>query len=255
MNKVAVVTGGSRGIGRAVAIKLGQNGFDVAIVATRAEENYPDSVKALKESGISYRWFIADIASASDRRRVVREIADEYGRIDVLVNNAGVAPKVRANILDMTEESFDYVVGTNTKGTMFMCQEAAKQMLKQEVNGKKRGTIINISSCSAEVVSVNRGEYCISKAGISMITKLFAAQLAESGIYVFEIRPGVINTDMTSTVRQKYDQLISDGLFPIARWGLPEDVANAVNLFAQDEILYSTGSCIDVDGGFHLRQL
>lgn len=178
-----------------------------------------------------------------------------YGRIDLLVNNAGVAPKVRGDLLTMTEESFDYVVGTNTRGTMFMCQEAANQMLKQELRGKKRGTIINISSCSSEVVSLNRGEYCISKAGVSMITKLFAARLAGEGILVFEIRPGVIATDMTDKVRDKYDSMINDKVFPIARWGYPEDVANAVNLFAQDELLYSTGTSIDVDGGFHLKQL
>lgn len=255
MGKVAVVTGASRGIGREIAKKLGENGFEVAIVATRTQDCYPEAEKILNAAGISYRWFQADIASASDRKRVVQEIVDALGRIDLLVNNAGVAPKVRTGLLEMTEESFDYVVGTNTKGTLFMCQEVARQMLKQEVMGKKRGTIINISSCSAEVVSVNRGEYCISKAGISMVTKLFAAQLAGDGIYVFEVRPGVIATDMTSAVQEKYNRLIEEGAFPIARWGTPEDVANAVNLFAQDEILYSTGSCLDVDGGFHLRQL
>lgn len=255
MRKIAVVTGASRGIGRAIAIKLGQNGFTVAVIATRPEENYPDAVSALKESGIDYGWFRGDIARDEDRRRMIQEIVAAYGRIDLLVNNAGVAPKVRGDLLTMTEESFDYVVGTNAKGTMFMCQLAANQMLKQEVRGRKRGTIINISSCSSEVVSVNRGEYCISKAGISMITKLFAARLAAEQILVFEVRPGVIATDMTGAVQEKYDQLIGDGAFPIARWGYPEDVANAVNLFAQDEILYSTGSYLDVDGGFHIRQL
>ncbi len=255
MRKVAVVTGGSRGIGRAIAIKLGQNGFDVGIVATKGREHYPETVRGFQEAGISFQWFCADIASGGERRRVVEEIVACYGRIDLLVNNAGVAPKVRGDLLTMTEESFDYVVGTNTRGTMFMCQEAANQMLKQELRGKKRGTIINISSCSSEVVSLNRGEYCISKAGVSMITKLFAARLAGEGILVFEIRPGVIATDMTDKVRDKYDSMINDKVFPIARWGYPEDVANAVNLFAQDELLYSTGTSIDVDGGFHLKQL
>ncbi len=255
MGKVAVVTGGSRGIGRAIAIKLGQNGFDVGIVATRGEENYPETVKIFRESGISVQWFCGDIGSSGDRQRIIQEIVASFGRIDLLVNNAGVAPKIRGDLLTMTEESFDYVVGTNAKGTMFMCQQVANQMLKQERSGRKRGTIINISSCSSQVVSINRGEYCISKAGVSMITKLFAARLASEGILVFEVRPGVIATDMTDGVQEKYNRLIDSGAFPIARWGYPEDVANAVNLFAQDEILYSTGSVIDVDGGFHLRQL
>lgn len=173
----------------------------------------------------------------------------------MLVNNAGVAPKVRADLLEMTEESFDRVVGTNTKGNLFLTQAAAKQMLCQEPIGKKRGTIINISSCSAEVSSVSRGEYCVSKAGVSMLTTLFADRLAGEGILVNEIRPGVIATDMTSTVTGKYDKLIADGAFPIARWGTPEDIANAVSVFAGDDFLYTTGSYLDVDGGFHIKRL
>lgn len=155
----------------------------------------------------------------------------------------------------MTEESFDRVVGTNTKGNLFLTQAAAKQMLRQEPIGKKRGTIINISSCSAEVSSVSRGEYCVSKAGVSMLTTLFADRLAGEGILVNEIRPGVIATDMTSTVTGKYDKLIADGAFPIARWGTPEDIANAVSVFAGDDFLYTTGSHLDVDGGFHIKRL
>jgi len=180
---------------------------------------------------------------------------DEYGGIHVLVNNAGVAPAVRNDILEMTEESFDRVIGINTKGTMFLTQAVANQMLKQDITGKKRGTIINISSCSAVVSSTGRGEYCVSKAGMSMLTKLYADRLAGESIPVHEIRPGVIATDMTAKVREKYDKLIKDGVFPIARWGTTEDVANAVSVFAGDAFLYTTGNYIDVDGGFHIRRL
>lgn len=253
--KVALVTGASRGIGLAVAVRLGRDGFRVAVVATREEEFYPNSTKALKEAGVEYHWFCGNIGSGEDRKRIVREVVEAFGRIDVLVNNAGVAPNVRADLLEMSEESYDRVMGINAKGTMFMCQEVANQMLKQDFWGSKRGTIINMSSCSTEVVSVNRGEYCISKAGISMVTKLFAARLAAEKILVFEIRPGVIATDMTSAVEDKYNRLIENGVFPIARWGKPEDVANAAAVFAGDDFLYSTGNYIDVDGGFHIQQL
>ena len=171
------------------------------------------------------------------------------------MNNAGVAPKVRADLLTMTEESFDYVINTNTKANMFMTQAVALQMMKQPLHGDKRGTIINISSCSAEVSSVNRGEYCVSKAGISMLTKLYADRLASDRIFVYEIRPGVIRTDMTSKVEEKYTDLIKQGVFPIARWGTPEDVAKAVRAFCSDDFCYTTGNYIDVDGGFHIRRL
>ena len=179
----------------------------------------------------------------------------EFGGIHVLVNNAGVAPLVRSDLLDMTEESFDRVLSINTKGNLFLTQLVARQMLRQSVTGKKRGTIVNISSCSSEVSSVSRGEYCVSKAGVSMLTKLFADRLAPEAILVHEVRPGVIDTDMTAAVREKYDRLIADGLFPLARWGTPEDVANAVSVLCGDNFLYSTGNYIDVDGGFHIRRL
>ena len=197
----------------------------------------------------------ANIGSHEDRHRIVEETVKAYGRIDVLVNNAGVAPRVRTDLLEMTEESYDFVMDINTKGNMFLTQAVAKQMIKQEMNGRKRGTIINISSCSAEVSSVSRGEYCVSKAGVSMLTALYADRLAGEGILVHEIRPGIIATDMTSTVTAKYDGMIEDGVFPIARWGTPEDVADAVAAFAGDSFLYTTGNHIDVDGGFHIKRL
>lgn len=255
MKKTALVTGGSRGIGFAAALELGVCGYQVAIVATKEEKHYPDSSMRLREQGISYRWFCGNIGNSEDRKRIVKEVVEQFGEIHVLVNNAGVAPLVRGDLLEMTEESFDRVVGINTKGTMFMTQAVAKQMLRQPVYGRKRGTIINISSCSAEVSSISRGEYCISKAGISMLTKLYADRLAPDQIFVYEIRPGVIQTDMTSGVEEKYTNLIQQGIFPLARWGQPEDVAKAVKAFCSDDFCYSTGNYIDVDGGFHIRRL
>lgn len=183
------------------------------------------------------------------------EAFKKFGRIDVLVNNAGVAPKLRADLLTMTEESYDYVMDTNTKANMFITQRVARKMTAQEPVDGRKGIIINISSCSAEVSSVNRGEYCISKAGISMLTLLYADRLAGEGILVYEVRPGVIRTDMTKKVEEKYSGLIGQGLFPIARWGTPEDVARAVRAFASGDFPYTTGSYIDVDGGFHIKRL
>lgn len=253
--KTAFVTGGSRGIGLAVAKELGICGYRVAIMATREESYYPESTRLLKEADVSYLWFFGDIGDTHDRVRVVQEVVDACGEIHVLVNNAGVAPRTRADLLSMTEESFDYVLGTNTKGNMFMTQAVVNQMRKQGLSEKKRGTVINISSCSSEVSSVNRGEYCVSKAGISMLTKLYADRLAAEQIYVHEIRPGIIWTDMTSKVEETYDELIADGIFPIARWGTAEDVAKAVRAFCSDDFCYTTGNYIDVDGGFHIRRL
>ena len=255
MKQVALITGSSRGIGYAIARRLGNDGFRVVVSATGPKENYCEALNALSADGIDWHYIPCNIADRNDRIRLVNETVDHFGRIDVLVNNAGVAPKTRADLLDMTEESFDYVVGTNTKGNLFLTQLVAKQMLKQDLIGPKRGTIINISSCSAEVSSTNRGEYCVSKAGVSMLTTLFADRLAQDGILVNEIRPGVIATDMTSTVTEKYDRLIAQGAFPIARWGTAEDVANAVSAFAGNNFLYTTGNYIDVDGGFHIKRL
>lgn len=253
--RTALVTGGSRGIGLSIVKELGLHGYRVALMATRPEEEYPESTEILRKAGVDYFWFSGDISNSEDRKRVVLQALEALGTFDVIVNNAGVAPKVRADLLTMTEESFDYVIGTNTKANMFMTQAVALQMMKQPLHGDKRGTIINISSCSAEVSSVNRGEYCVSKAGISMLTKLYADRLAPEGIFVYEIRPGVIRTDMTSQVEEKYTELIKQGMFPIARWGVPEDVAKAVRAFCSDDFCYTTGNYIDVDGGFHIRRL
>lgn len=255
VKKTAIVTGASRGIGLAIARQLGLDGYQVAVFATRPKEACMDQLNVLDEHGINWLYVQGSLDKAEDRKRLVEETVAHYGRIDVLVNNAGVAPSVRADLLEMTEESYDRVMGINAKGTLFLTQMVAGQMLKQEVIGKKRGTIVNVGSCSAEVSSVNRGEYCISKAALSMITVLFADRLAGDGILVHEVRPGVIKTDMTNKVQEKYDALIQAGAFPVKRWGLPQDVADAVSSFCSDKFLYTTGNYVDIDGGFHIKRL
>lgn len=255
MKPVAIVTGGSRGIGFAIARKLGNEGYRVVLFATKAQENCTEQLELLNKEGIEWHYVQGSLDRSEDREKLVKEAVEAFGRIDVLVNNAGVAPLVRADLLSMSEESYDRVMGINAKGTLFLTQLVANQMLKQEVIGKKRGTIVNVGSCSANVSSVNRGEYCISKSAVSMITTLFADRLAGEGILVHEVRPGVIKTDMTSKVQEKYDALIAAGQFPIKRWGTPEDVADAVYAFCSDSFLYTTGNYIDVDGGFHIKRL
>lgn len=255
MRKIALVTGGSRGIGFAISERLAKDGYDLSLVGMRSKDDCTASLEALRTIGASVLYIQADVSSTEGRKQIVASTLAEYGRIDLLVNNAGVAPSVRSDLLDMGEESWDRVLDTNTKSTMFLTQKVAKAMIESEKLYVKRGTIINISSCSATVSSTSRGEYCVSKAGIAMLTTLYADRLASEGIFVHEIRPGVIMTDMTSKVTEKYDKLIGQGVFPIARWGQPEDVASAVAVFASDAFTYTTGNCIDVDGGFHIRRL
>ena len=255
MQKTAIVTGASRGIGFAIARQLCSEGFNLVMVATGTKEKNAGAIDELEKLGTKVHYVQANIADHDDRLRIVEEAVKAFDRIDVLVNNAGVAPLQRADLLTMTEESFDRVIGTNTKGNMFLTQAVANQMIGQEPVNGRRGVIVNISSCSAVVSSTNRGEYCISKAGVSMLTTLYADRLAPEGILVHEIRPGVIDTDMTGTVHEKYDKLIAAGEFPIARWGKPQDIANAVSLLISDKLMYTTGNYIDVDGGFHIRRL
>ena len=255
MKKTALITGGTQGIGLGIASRLGRDGYRLAIASRSSQEKVRLALERLTGEGSEWVYIQADVSVHEDRLRMVRETVQAWGRIDVLVNNAGVAPLERVDLLEMTEESFDRVIGINTRGNMFLTQAVARQMIAQPMQGRKRGTIINISSCSAEVSSISRGEYCVSKAGISMLTKLYADRLAPEGILVHEVRPGVIDTPMTSAVREKYDRLIEQGVFPIARWGTPEDVAGAVSALAGDDFLYSTGDYIDVDGGFHIRRL
>ena len=250
--RTAIVTGGSRGIGLATARRLASDGFNVSIFSTKPV----DARALLPDAGADGALATAgDLSSGADRLRLVEATLAKFGRIDALVNNAGVAPAVRADLLEMTEESWDRVTGVNTKGAMFLTQLVAKRMLAQRPAGKKRGTIIFVTSCSADTSSVTRGEYCVSKAGASMLVKLYADRLAGDGVYVHEIRPGVIETDMTSTVKPKYDAMFAGGAFPIARWGVPEDVASAVSVFCADNFLYTTGNVVEVDGGLHIKRL
>jgi len=257
MKKTAVVTGGARGIGFSIARRLGQDGFNLVIIDMNAMEDYQDNFNALDADGTDWLYIRGNICSAEDRKRVISSAVERFGGIHVLVNNAGVAPKVRADLLEMTEESFDRVIGINTKGTMFFTQAVARQMISQKKceGAKKQGTIVNVSSCSAVVSSVSRGEYCISKAGVSMLTTLYADRLAREGIIVNEVRPGVIATDMTAVVKEKYDRMFAEGVFPIARWGTPEDLAGVVSAFCSADFCYSTGNYVDVDGGFHIQRL
>lgn len=255
MKKTAIITGGSRGIGYAVAKQLGLDGCQVAIFSLENPADCQEAFDKLTELGIDWHYIQGSIDSQEGRERLVKETVEHFGRIDILVNNAGVAPKERNDLLEMTQESFDRVVGINTKGTMFLTQAVAKQMISQEQVFANKGHIVNIGSCSAEVSSISRGEYCISKAAVSMVTTLFADRLAPEGIAVNEVRPGVIATDMTSVVTEKYDKMIADGVFPIARWGKPEDVAGVVSLFCSERVLYTTGNYVDVDGGFHIKRL
>lgn len=245
MKKVALVTGVASGIGRATSEVLLQNDIAVVGISRRAAMENPLQGDFTYVSG--------NIGSAEDRKRFVETAKKLYGRIDILVNVAGVAPKVRADLLTMTEESYDYVMNINTKGTLFLTQLAALEMIRND--GEKKGAIVNISSMSAYTSSTNRGEYCISKAGVSMITKLFADRLAEYGIPVNEIRPGIIATDMTRKVQAKYDDLIDNGLLPIQRWGQPEDIAQAVWTLCSGQLSYMTGQALNIDGGFHIRRL
>ena len=255
MKRTAIVTGSSRGIGFAIAKQLGLDGYNIVMVATGPQEKNQAALDELKTQGIDCAYVQANIGSADDRKKILDGALAAFGRVDVLVNNAGVAPKVRADLLDMSEESFDYVVGINTKGNMFLTQLVAKQMISQEPVDGRKGVIVNVSSCSSVVSATNRGEYCVSKAGISMLTTLYADRLASEGILVNEVRPGVIATDMTSKVQGKYDALIEKATFPIARWGTPEDVAGAVSLLCSPRLRYTTGNYLDVDGGFHIQRL
>lgn len=255
MNKIAIVTGGIRGIGYGVADKLTDCGYTVAILDKNAQADYEENLAALCKKNPNTFFMQGSITSSEDRETFLQQVVERFGHVDVLVNNAGVAPKVRVDLLEMTEESFDYVVGTNLRGTMFMTQLVARQMIKQPWEGVKRGTIVNIGSASCTVSSTNRAEYCMAKAGLAMLTTVYADRLAAEGIMVHEIRPGVIDTDMTKVVHEKYTRLIAENQFPIKRWGYPEDIGNVVSLLCEDRFVYTTGNYIDVDGGFHIRRL
>ncbi len=279
MNLVALITGGSRGIGRGIALELARLGYDLVINyagnADAARATSADCVAAAKSAGKAIRAEPekADVGAAADRRRLIDFTRDTFDRLDLLVNNAGITSIGRADILEATEENFDKLMAVNLKGPYFLTQLAARWMIEQA--GRRRGNdeeaprraspssragdyrpkIITISSISSYAASTNRGDYCLAKAALAMMTKLYAARLAPHGILVYEICPGVIASDMTAPVKEKYDKLIAEGLTPIQRWGAPEDVGKAVAAIAQDLLPFSTGEVINVDGGFHLRRL
>jgi 3-oxoacyl-[acyl-carrier protein] reductase len=254
--RVALITGGSRGIGLGIARQLVNDGFDVAINGVRDAGQVQEVLEELKGLGAKVIYCQGDVAGPEDRKRMIEEVRAHFGALHVLVNNAGVAPKERRDILEATEESFDRVVSTNLKGTYFLTQLAANWMIAQKkAQADFQGCIINISSISATVASVNRGEYCIAKAGMSMATQLFAVRLGEFDIPVYEIRPGIIATDMTAGVKEKYDTLIAGGLTVQKRWGFPEDVGKAAGALASGRFPYSTGQVIHVEGGMTLPRL
>jgi 3-oxoacyl-[acyl-carrier protein] reductase len=256
---VSLVTGASRGIGRGIALELAKLGHSIVINYAGNANAAAECLELVGEAGGDGITLQADISSTADRVRLVQEVIDFYGRIDLLVNNAGVAPAIRADLLEASEESFDRLIGVNLKGPYFLTQRVARAMIDQVKSGNVNSfgppRIVIVSSISAYTASVNRGDYCISKAGLSMMTALFAARLAEFGINVYEVRPGVIATEMTEGVREKYDMLIEQGAWPIRRWGHTEDVGRAVAAIAHGDLPFSTGEVINVDGGFHLRTL
>lgn len=254
--RVAIVTGSSRGIGRAIAQRLAADGLAVAINYVASEESARQVVAGIEAAGGTAAAVQASVADREDRLRLIDETIGRWGRIDVLVNNAGITSQGRKDLLDATEESWDVVFNTNLKGPFFLAQLAAQQMMRQfEAGETPGGTIVNISSISALATSTNRADYCIAKAGMEMMTWLFADRLADHDIRVFDICPGVIASDMTEPVRQKYDRLIAEGLSPIRRWGQPDDVAFAVSAVAGGSFPFCTGQRIYVDGGFHIRRL
>ena len=248
--RIALVTGAGRGIGRGIAVALAARGWQIGINYHSDKASATETLAAVEQAGASGILLPADISYLEDHARLVEEMLGAYGSIGLLVNNAGMAPRQRVDVLEMTEASYDEVLAVNLKGPFFLAQRVAKIMREQ-----KSGMVINIGSISAYTSSLNRGEYCIAKAGLAMVTQLFADRLAEHGIPVYEIRPGIIETDMTGPAHEKYDRLITEGLTPIRRWGQPKDVAQAVVALAEGQFPFTTGEVINVDGGFHLRRL
>lgn len=257
MGKTALVTGGSRGIGFGVAQALAAKGWNIVINGVRPEENVAEALQTLRGFNVSVAYARGDIGSAEGRQAIFEATEKAAGgSIHLLVNNAGVAPKQRLDLLETTEESYDFVVDTNLKGAFFLTQKFAKGMVEaRKANPGFSGMVINVSSISATVVSINRGEYCIAKAGLSMVTQLFATRLGPEGIPVYEIRPGVTKTDMTAGVTEKYDKLIAEGLCVQPRWGFPEDIGKVVTSLAEGNFPYSTGQVVMVDGGLTIPRL
>lgn len=254
--RVALVTGGSRGIGHGVACALASSGFDIVINGRRPSDEVAKAIADIEARGAATQYCQADIGELADHGTMLSKIRARFGRLDVLVNNAGVAPEVRADLLDATPESFDRLIRINLRGPYFLTQAAVKWMIEQrKADAQYQAAVINVSSISATVASVNRGDYCISKAGVAMATQLWAARLGEFGIPVYEVRPGVIRTDMTAGVTEKYDKLLAEGLTVEPRWGTPEDIGRAVAVLASGALSYATGAVLPIDGGLTLPRL
>jgi len=250
--KVALVTGGSRGIGLGICRELANSGFDLVVNGQRPADDVTQAISELQSLGAAVLYCQADVGNLPDHAGMLAKIKQHFGRLDVLVNNAGVAPNVRADVLEAGPESFDRLISVNLRGPYFLTQAVARWMIEQKLT---RGCIVNCSSVSATVASTNRGDYCISKAGISMASQIWAVRLAEFGIDVYEVRPGIIATDMTAGVKAKYDGLIANGLTVEKRWGLPQDVGRAVAMLARGELSYATGQVLLIDGGLTLQRL
>jgi len=260
-NRVALVTGAGRGIGRAIAVELAGNGFDVVgndiiFEPENRRSGLFEVKKKVEELGAFFLPVKGDISSLDDHPKILKQAVEKFKKIDVLVNNAGIAPKKRLDILETTPESYDNIMSVNARGAFFLTQLVAKQMIEQaKQSAAEKPCIIFISSISAYVSSPSRAEYCLSKAALSQAARIFADRLSEFGISVYEIRPGIIKTEMTAPVRQKYDKLIAEGLIPQQRWGFPEDVAKAAAALAKGYFGYSTGLVIEVSGGMNIRHL
>jgi 3-oxoacyl-[acyl-carrier protein] reductase len=256
MKKAALITGGSRGIGMGIARSLATEGYNLAICGVRTRDKVQQVIDELRSMDVEVLYSQADIALRADRARLLSEIKEHFGYLNILVNNAGVAPLVRTDILEASEESYDRVMNINLKGPYFLTQAVAGWMIaQQKENPALEQCIVNISSVSATVATINRGEYCISKAGLSMSTQLWAIRLGEFGIRVFEVCPGIIMTDMTAVVKDRYDKMIAEGLTVQRRWGFPDDVGKAVAMLVRGDLPYSTGQVIMVDGGLTVQRL
>ena len=258
-HKVALITGSTHGIGKGIALALARENYSVIIngATTKAlSQDYVNALISLYEQEARYLYVQADVSKKKDRQSLIDQIKNNFERIDILINNAGVGPKERENLLETSEESYDWVMGVNLKGPFFLTQAIANWMIElRNIIHDYHPYIINISSISRYAVSVNRGEYCISKAGLNMVTKLFAVRLAEFEIPVLEISPGIIKTPLTEKVQEKYDKLIGEGITPLKRWGTPEDIAKPVLAIVKGLIPFSTGATLEIDGGFHLKRL
>lgn len=253
-NKTALVTGAARGIGQATAIALSEKGYNIVIADILSEAD--ETIQDCENNGAETLFISTDISDRDDRKYLVEAIKKKFNRLDLLVNNAGISVKERKDILSATEESYDRVMDVNLKGPFFLTQVVAEWMIQQMVEDPgKTPKIINIASLTSYASAISMAEYCLSKTGVSMMTKLYADRLAEHGINVYEIRPGIVKTDMTSGVREKYDSFIDNGGLPLKRWGYPKDIAKAVVGLASGYLAYSTGEVLNVDGGFHLRRL